>query len=276
MIKRILVGLGDADHSVTAVREAINLCKRHQAVLTAVTVVDHRGLENVGPVPIGGGPAAQELREHRHQLTREIIEKAVSSCELECREHQIPFRLIYEEGNPLATFCQSARYQDLMIISKEDSLFDHGVIDEPPDELIRLVHEGVQPILALPKVMREIRRVLIAYSGSMESARTMKQFINLCPWSDITIGIAMFEREEQQAETALEDAADYCQDHGFKVETHYSPNPANSELLSYADQWEADLMVVGNSARNLLMRKLFGETALHVMRHADRAIFMAQ
>ena len=69
---------------------------------------------------------------------------------------------------------------------------------------------------------------------------------------------------------------DYCQDHGITVETHYSPNPANSEQLSYAHQWEADLMVVGNSARNLLMRKLFGETALHVMRHADRAIFMAQ
>jgi nucleotide-binding universal stress UspA family protein len=276
MPKRILVGLGDADHSVTAVRQAIDLCKRHGAELTAVTVIDHRGLEDVGPIPIGGGPAAHELRKHRHQLTREIIEKAVAHCEAECQAAKITFRLIYEEGNPLDTFCHTARYQDLMILSNEDNLFDHGVIEEPSDELIRLVHEGVQPMLALPKETSKIERVLIAYSGSMESARTMKQFITMRLWPEAKICIATFELEEKQARDALAGASDYCRAHSLDVETHYAPEPAQKNLLPLVDQWGADLIVVGNSARSLLMRKLFGETALHVMRHADRAIFMAQ
>ena len=276
MIKRILVGLGDADHSITAVRQAIDLCKRHGAELTAVTVVDHRGLENVGPIPIGGGAAAQGLRDHRYQLTRDIIEKAVSSCEQECGKHKINFHLIYEEGNPLDTFCHSARYQDLMIISKQDSLFDHGVINEPSDELIRMVHEGIQPILVLPKVMGEIKRVLIAYSGSMESARTMKQFIRMHLWPDIKICLTMFDREEKEALAALDDAAEYCRAYKFDVETYYSTKSPKNNLLPFADQWGADLMVVGNSAKNLMMRKLFGETAQHVMRHAKCAVFMAQ
>jgi len=72
MIKRILVGLGDVEHSAIAVRQAVELCRRHGAELTAVTVVDHRRLDNVGPVPIGGGAAARELREFRLRLTREV------------------------------------------------------------------------------------------------------------------------------------------------------------------------------------------------------------
>ena len=48
------------------------------------------------------------------------------------------------------------------------------------------------------------------------------------------------------------------------------------DLLPYAQDWDADLIVVGNSAQSLLLRKLFGETALHLIRHADRPLFLCQ
>ena len=75
MLKRILVGLGNVEQSEKAVNQAIALCRQHGAELTAVTVVDHRSLENVGPVPIGGGEAATQLRKHRLKVARDVIEK---------------------------------------------------------------------------------------------------------------------------------------------------------------------------------------------------------
>ena len=37
-----------------------------------------------------------------------------------------------------------------------------------------------------------------------------------------------------------------------------------------------DMIVLGNSVRGYLMRKIFGETALHVIQHADRLLFLSQ
>jgi nucleotide-binding universal stress UspA family protein len=276
MIKRIMVGLGDAEHSENAVRVAIDLCQRHDAELTAVTVVDHRALDNVGPVPIGGGAAAQQLREHRHKLTREIVESTIQQCETQCSAAGISFRLVFEEGKPLDAVCRCARFHDLMILGREETLFDHGVIDEPSDELVRLVREGVRPILMVTNKTREVRKALIAYSGSMESAKTIRQFVQLGLWPDMKVRVINFDQSEEAAQRDVEEAAEYCRSHGFDVEIQCHTGSSKDELLPIAEQWCADVLVVGNSARNLLLRKLFGETALRVIRNSDRAVFMSQ
>jgi nucleotide-binding universal stress UspA family protein len=47
-------------------------------------------------------------------------------------------------------------------------------------------------------------------------------------------------------------------------------------VLPYAAQWGADLIVAGNSAKNLLLRRALGETALNLITQADRHLFLAQ
>jgi nucleotide-binding universal stress UspA family protein len=48
------------------------------------------------------------------------------------------------------------------------------------------------------------------------------------------------------------------------------------ELVPYAEKWEANLIVAGNSAKNLLLRKLFGETALQLLRASPLPLYLAQ
>jgi nucleotide-binding universal stress UspA family protein len=43
-----------------------------------------------------------------------------------------------------------------------------------------------------------------------------------------------------------------------------------------ATLWQADMIVLGNSARSLLMKRVLGETALHIIRNADRPLFLSQ
>jgi nucleotide-binding universal stress UspA family protein len=47
-------------------------------------------------------------------------------------------------------------------------------------------------------------------------------------------------------------------------------------LLPYAQHWQADLIVAGNSAKNLLLRRLFGETALTLLRESPLPLYLAQ
>lgn len=275
MIKRILVGLGGTPYTPFAIARAIELACRHQAELTGVTVVDVRRLSRVGPVPLGASVSARELREFRLEVAQEHVEQATSQFESECSKAGLTCNVRREEGNPFTTMAACARYHDLMIFGLK-SLFEHEVVHDPHDALVRLVAKGVRPLLAISPDTRLIRRVLIAYSGSMESAKTIKWFTQLRAWPEAQLRVVTFEHPVDEAEQLVGDAADYLRSHGFSPEEEYVAASPRHALLPYAAQWGADLIVAGNSAESLLLRRAFGETALNLITSADRPLFLAQ
>lgn len=76
------------------------------------------------------------------------------------------------------------RYHDMCVVGLH-GLFEHGVVPEPRDGLERLVSQGVRPILAVAEQYRPIRRVLVASSGSLESAKTFKHFVHSGLYADV-------------------------------------------------------------------------------------------
>jgi nucleotide-binding universal stress UspA family protein len=275
MIKRILVGLGGTPYTPFAIARAVELAQAHGAELTGITVVDVRRLARVGPVPLGASASARELREFRLQVAQEHVEEAIAQFKSACDRAGVAYSVRQEEGNPFTTMAGDARYHDLMIFGLK-SLFEHDVVHDPHDVLVRLIAEGVRPILAVAADARPIRRVLIAYSGSMESAKTIKWFAQLKPWPDAQLRVVTFERPVEEAEQLVGDAADYLRRHGFQPEEAYVPASPRHELLPYAAQWGADLIVAGNSAKTLLLRRVLGETALNLITTSDRPLFLAQ
>lgn len=70
--------------------------------------------------------------------------------------------------------------------------------------------------------------------------------------------------------------AGYFQAHGRAVDTDFAGGDPATEIVPYAQQWEADLIVAGNSAKNLLLRRLFGETALKLLRDSPLPLYLSQ
>jgi hypothetical protein len=109
-----------------------------------------------------------------------------------------------------------ARYHDLMIFGLR-SIFEYNVsivdlaIEEPKDTLARLITAGVRPIIAVSDTFRPIQKVLIAYSGSMESAKTMKRFVQMRLWPDAKLKIVTFQSSEDKARRLLHDASEVLQ-----------------------------------------------------------------
>ncbi len=274
MIKRILVGLGGTPFTPVAVQRAVELAKRYDAEITGVTVVNLQRLAHAGPVPLGTGHQASE---HRIAVTQEKVEAAIHEFESSCDAAGIKHRTHREEASePFQLMISMARYHDLMIFGLR-SIFEYGMATEDPrDTLVRLVSAGVRPIIAVSEHYRPIRKALIAYSGSMESAKTMKRFIQFCPWPNVEIKIMTFKPSEDVARQLLQDASEYCRAHGFTVETEDNPGIPKDLLFVAASLWGADLLVIGNSARNLLLKRILGETALDVIQNADRPLFLCQ
>ncbi len=267
MIKRILVGLGGTPYTPIAIKHAVGLAKRYEGCLTAVTIV---GRERVVGLPETVGEGV------RLRITQDKIEETVAEFESACSAAGIKYAVKRERGNPFDIFISAARYHDIMVFGLR-SIFEYDIsIEEPRNALARLVSAGVRPLIAVSDKFQPIQKALIAYSGSMESAKAMKRFIQLCPWPNVSLKIVTFERSEEEARQLLYDAAEYCREHGFTVETESNPGSPKTLLLPLATLRQADVIVMGNSVRSLLVRRILGDTALHIIRNADRPLFLCQ
>lgn len=277
MIKRILLGIGGTPYSSAAIQRAVELADRFGAEVTGVTVVDLERMARVGLVPKGVLHEARRQSMISIRLTRDHIEKAIETFESTCKSAGVKYQVRQEQhGESFDLMIDLARYHDLMIFGLR-SVFEYDISEEEPSTtLARLISAGVRPIIAVSAVHVPIRRVMIAYSGSMESAKTMKRFVQLGLWPDTDILIVTAHSSEDTARQLLVDAAGYCRSHGLHVSYEFVPGSPKDSLMNLATSRQVDLIVLGNSARSLLVRRVFGETALHIIRNADRPLFLCQ
>jgi len=276
-IKQILVGLGNSRTARSVTDHAIDIAKARSAELTGLAVTDPVRLEWTGPRPMGVGVEERtaELRKTRYERARADIAAAGQEFAARCLAAGVAHRVDEETGDPFAVAEDLVRYHDMCVFGLRE-LFEHGVVPEPVDALERLVSSGVRPILAVGEEFRPIRRVLVAYSGSIESAKTFKHFVQSGLFADAVVRITHFGSEDAAANRRLVKASAYFAAHGRTVDTDHVPGHPATELVPYASRWGADLIVAGNSAKNLLMRKLFGETALKLLRESTLPLYLAQ
>lgn len=274
MIKRILVGLGGTAFTPTAIRYAVELAQVHQAEVLGVTVIDRRRLGALAKSSGTGRDAIRELA--RLEEIEQRQEQAIAEFESACATAGFQCAVARESGDGFEKMISQARYYDLMIFGLR-SLFDSDLVTtNASDVLSRLVSRGVRPVLAVSQAFRPIRRVLLAYSGSMESAKTIKRFMSMQLWPDLSFKVVTFEHPPEVARELVADVAGYCRAYGYDAEVEYVAGSAQQQLLQHATDWKADLIVLGNSAKHLWLKKLLGETALHVIRHADVPLFLSQ
>lgn len=279
MIRRVLLGIGGTPFSSVAIQRAVEVARRSGASLTAVTVLDEKRLARVGPVPLGGGAAASELREHRLNITREQIENALEQLKQCCADQGVPVAVHREEGSPFHLMIEYARYHDVAVFGLR-SMFEYDVLGErdvePATFLRDLIEGGVRPLIATSTRLRPIRRILMAYSGSVRSAESMQQFVHSQLWADAVLRILVCEHPQDQAEQMLTEAGVYCRAHGWEPETKYRPGDPKQEILAEAAEWQADMLVIGSSAQSWLAAVFRETTMLHVVRNAECPLFIGR
>ena len=274
MIARILVGIGGTPFTPTAIRYAVELAQAHQAEVLGITVIDRRRLAALTKASGTSQDVVLELQ--RLDAAEQQREQAIEDFESACANAGLSYSVARESGDPFEKMISQARYYDLMVFGLR-SLFEYDVFgNAPSDVLTRLISRGVRPILAVSQGYRPIRRALLAYSGSMESIAAIRRFMQMGLWPDLSVKIVTFEHAPEVAAELLADAADYCRAYGCDAEVEHVAGSAQELLLGHATDWNADVIVVGNSAKRLWLKKLLGETAMHAIRHATVPVFLSQ
>jgi nucleotide-binding universal stress UspA family protein len=211
MIKRIPVGLAGATYTPVAIQRAVMLAQAHNAEVTGVTVLDSRRVRMLG----GTVPLTQETPvaagcESRLAITQARMEDSVQNFETTCQKAGIRFNVVSETGDAFARLIDLAHYHDLLVFGLR-SVFEYDFLGDSPESiLIRLIGSGARPLIAVTDKFHSISRVMIAYSGSMESATAMKRFVQMRLWPDVELKIVTFHPSEDKAFELLREAEAYC------------------------------------------------------------------
>jgi nucleotide-binding universal stress UspA family protein len=274
MVKRILIGLGGTPFASVAIERAIELAQKHGARLKAVTVVDPGQICKLGPVPPGAGIYARKMCENRVEVTRTQIEASIVLLQERCAQSAVDLSIQVETGDPFDLMIAHARYHDLSIFGLR-SLFEYRLANAPEKDLLKLLSKGARPIIAVSDKFRKINKVMIAYSGSMESANAMQHFVQLMLWPDARLDIIHIGNDQKTDSSLIDDAAAYCTDHGYTAAAHWRAGKTTEQLLDAARQIDADMIVMGRSVRSMLMNRIVGDTVLNTLTHSNLPLFLS-
>lgn len=274
MIKRILLALGGTPFSRVAVRRGIELAQTHGSTLIGIPILDSDYWKIPTRSWMTASEAARMVNAKPWEAAERRVKRVLDDFEKACANAGVPCEVKRPEQRPFDMLASTSRYCDLVLFGLR-GLFDFHLVPEAERTIAQLIRGGVRPILAVSSVYRPIRRVLIAYSGSMESARTIRQFVQMGLWPNATIELITFTDDVDDAPTLLTDAATYCKAHGHTPQMKAEAGTARQSLLPYAQETNADLIVAGDSFRNVVLRDLLGDTMSHLIRHADRPLFLS-
>lgn len=283
MIKRILVALDAGPDTPIATEYAAEIARRFDAEVAGLVVVDtkHIAAEVGGGGAIGGMYYAEQVRESLRDKSRATARELLDTFEKRLDRNAIRNGERVEEGVPFRRIVEDMNYHDLLVVGRDPRFFlvrpekRTGTLDE-------IVKRGLCPVLVVGDVYRPVRRVLIAYDGSAASARTMQRFVQLQPFStDVKVELLHVcpreaKRVRRESELMLRLAAGFVRAHGFEHVSEISLVASDPEraIPAYAEESEADLLVVGAHSTSAVQRLAFGSTTHAVLRKGATPVFL--
>lgn len=275
MIKRILVGVTGGNASAAKQRFAIDLARRHGARLEILSVVDVDRLAHVGPVPLGGVHYAQRIQDRRIHRSHELADDAIARFEAAGREAGLPVTVHVHEGDPFGVVAREWRFNDLAIFALRD-WFDHEAVREPEKTLVRLASSDVWPVIAVPEqTAGPVGKVLVAYDDSLEAADAMKSFAQSGAFAQASCTVVRFGGGESDDAEQLARAEHYLRDHGFACTSEQVAGDVRDGLLPHARAMGADLIVMGCDSRHTLVKRVYSDIALEVIRNSPIPLWLA-
>ena len=101
---------------------------------------------------------------------------------------------------------------------------------------------------------------------------TYPSFMGYEGYNIMTVDLDVISELRDVAKQFLETAASHLNDPS--VTTHLAEGPTSSAILDYADNWKADMLVLGTHSHSVLERVLMGTTASHILERTKIPVYL--
>lgn len=267
-MKNIVVATDGSEYSVNAVREAIQWAKQFSATLHAVCI---------SQVSLGQLQYAAEVVSEIDKAARQACETAKTSaeaagvnCETIVREGEEPYIHIVEAAEKL--------HADAIIVGRRGR---RGLMKLLMGSVTHLVI-GHAPcnVFVVPRTGKlKAQRLLVATDGSPDSEKAALQAISLAKLSKGSIVICSVVHDVTTDESAknnvdkIKQIANYEQ---VEAEALVRQGSAYQEIISAAQEYNADLIVMGTHGHTGLKKLLMGSVTERVIGMSDRSLMVVR
>lgn len=284
MIKRILTALDRDTDTPVAIQYAIRLAETFDASLTGLAVVD---VKNIYAETGGGGIGTIYYADMmRSQLTEEA---RMEACELLDNFDRLVNRSNVRhathvgEGVPYEGIIEELKYHDLLIIGRESHFF-YNRPNKDTKTLAEVVKKSSAPALVIMESYQPVEKVLIAYDGSVASARATQWFVQLEPYGrriDIELVHVCDTANSSacdQATAMLHVMSDFLKSHGYETINQQlldREGSVGAAIIGHVRETGADLVVMGAHSVSAVRRMTFGSTTHDLVTESPVPVFMS-
>jgi nucleotide-binding universal stress UspA family protein len=260
--KTILVHLDESDHTKERILISANLARNCDAHLIGVATTGLSG-QFYFPGPMGESNLAISniLEDLRRRANAVLTKFEMLAKEMHVKSFER--RLIEEDAGEGLSL--QARCSDLVVIGQfNPEKFSPGIRSDFPQYV--LMHSG-RPVFIVPyagRFEKVGKRILIAWDGSIEASRAVTSAIPLLKNAEV-VQVVVFNRDDSSAvyeEHSGANIAPFLARHDVTAEVSRQSMPSDLDvgnaLLSYASDFNADLIVMGGYGHTRLREVLLG------------------
>ncbi len=274
--KTILVHVDNSDRALERIRIAIELAQTFEAHLVGVATVGMIALSNtygLDGTPSYMAEAMDDMEKLAATAAERFVEKVKAAClpSYESRVHR---------GDPAYHVCTDARYADLVVIGQNEP--GKSTASTPADLPQSVMLGCGRPVLIIPYAghFRTVgRRAMFLWNASRESARAATDALPFFRRAD-DVRVSVFDAKANMGGHGDEpgiDVATYLARQGVKVTVNRdtSGGDVGSSVLSRANDFDADLIVMGGYGHTRMREWVLGGVSKTLLEHMTVPVLMS-
>lgn len=147
----------------------------------------------------------------------------------------------------------------------EDHQSDEG-LGHHIESIIRALHK---PILIVNQDFAEPQRIMLAYDGSEAAEKALDYLLTSPLYEGMDCHLVHVTKDDAKADELLENASERLQKAGLNVVTAKLHGDAEEQLLSYQQEQDIQMIVMGSFGHGRLREMLLGSFTLKMLNRAS-------
>lgn len=189
-----------------------------------------------------------------------------------CKKEGVAFHLIVREGEPVEVISDEAKYHDIAVMGLK-TLFKYGAKGDD-NTLEGYLSHAAQPVIAVPKGYKTVKKILIAYDGALPSARAIHSFVQVGIWNDRQVTLLNVNENKEEGDVLLERMSHFLEAYQIKFDKVHAYGKPEEVILNFTKEKNFDLIVLGAHSKVRITRFLFGDTTKVILAKADTPLFL--
>ncbi len=273
-IRKILVPLDPSEYSVNATKQACWVARKHEARVAGLTILDTPEIQAMAiPSVYGYLKLPSDILNFHHKHAEEQLHKIQRRFADYCYEQKVESLEAEREGMPVNLIVEAATLFDLMVVGMR-TFFRFETKNEDGNLVTKIFKKSSTPVLAVTKDYTPLQNVLIAYDGSMASARALRDFVLFADPLDFSVDLFVADEDHEKREYNANKAFFYLTDNGVIINNIIK---RDHELVAIddGDFKNYDIIVCGMHSKTAITEFFVGSFVKTLIEKNENCLFLS-